>query len=243
MLAEGVHPPSIEQAATQAGYPAPVAAALRRAEHGADAQDPQGDQGRRRGATATPCAEHPAERGHRPDDRRVRPPGQARGRRLLRVRATASARGLWPGLRERVPGRRDRRRSRSRTSRSGCCSSRRSRPRSASTRASSSPSADANIGSIMGIGFPAEHRRRRAVHDRLRGRSTVTAQESARSVSQAFLDRADELAETVRRALPPHDVPPRPGGEGRVLPGLRPRTSPILQVDPRTRSERSMIGR
>ena len=48
MLAEGVHPVSLERAATQAGYPVGAAPAQRRAEHGADGQDRQGDQGRRR---------------------------------------------------------------------------------------------------------------------------------------------------------------------------------------------------
>ena len=37
--AEGVHPMSVERAATQAGYPVGTAAALRRAQHGADGQD------------------------------------------------------------------------------------------------------------------------------------------------------------------------------------------------------------
>ena len=53
MLAEGVPAPSIEQASSQAGYPAPGAAALRRAQPEADAQDPQrGARGgaRRRGS-------------------------------------------------------------------------------------------------------------------------------------------------------------------------------------------------
>ena len=42
MLAEGVHPMSLERAATQDGYPVGTAAAHRRAEHGADGQDRQG---------------------------------------------------------------------------------------------------------------------------------------------------------------------------------------------------------
>ena len=48
MLAEGVHPVSLERAATQAGYPVGTAAALRRAQHGADGQDRQGHPRRRR---------------------------------------------------------------------------------------------------------------------------------------------------------------------------------------------------
>ena len=48
MLAEGVPAPTIEQASSQAGYPAPGAAADRRAQPQADAQDPQRRQGGRR---------------------------------------------------------------------------------------------------------------------------------------------------------------------------------------------------
>ena len=59
MLGEGVHPVSLERAATQAGYPVPVAAAERRAQHGADGQDRQGHQGRRRAGRARTSA-HPA---------------------------------------------------------------------------------------------------------------------------------------------------------------------------------------
>ena len=49
MLAEGVPAPTIEQASSQAGYPAPGAAALRRAQPEADAQDPRRRRGGGRG--------------------------------------------------------------------------------------------------------------------------------------------------------------------------------------------------
>ena len=54
-------------------------------------------------------------------------------------------------------------------------------------------SAAANIGSIMGIGFPANYRRRRPVHDGLRG-ADGTARIGPIGLA-AFLARADELAE------------------------------------------------
>ena len=60
-------------------------------------------------------------------------------------------------------------RSRSRTCRSGCCSRWRWRRRAASTKVCSRSTADANVGSIMGIGFPAAARRRGAVRPRLPG--------------------------------------------------------------------------
>ena len=85
MLAEGVPAPSIEQASSQAGYPAPVLQLsdelnlklMRRIRNASKAatEAEGGDVGRapRRGR-------------HRPHARRVRAPRQARGRGLLRVR-------------------------------------------------------------------------------------------------------------------------------------------------------------
>ena len=80
--------------------------------------------------------------------------------------------------------------------------------------------AAANIGSIMGIGFPANYRRRRAVHE-----GYEDADGAARSASAAFVARADELAEkygdrfrptaylrdlaAAGRSFPP-DPPPEP---------------------------------
>ena len=138
MLAEGVPAASIEQASSQAGYPAPVAAAQRRAQPQADAARSATRPRPRPRPTA--WVEHPAEavidrmvdEFERPgkldgagfyeyaDGKRTRP--LARAARGLPVRSTT------------------RPRSRCATCRSGCCSSRRSRASSASTRASSSRS-------------------------------------------------------------------------------------------------------
>ena len=64
--------------------------------------------------------------------------------------------------------------------------------------------AAANIGSIMGIGFPPDDRRRRAVHDRLR----ATRRPAPSSASTAFVKRADELAEKYGDRFAPDAVPP-----------------------------------
>ncbi len=85
MLGEGVPPASIEQASSAGRLPGPAAAALRRAEHEADAADPQRLQGRDRGRGRHLDAA-PRRGRDRPHGRRVRAPRQARGRRLLRVR-------------------------------------------------------------------------------------------------------------------------------------------------------------
>ena len=90
MLLEGVPAPTIEQASSQAGYPAPVLQLsdelnlklMRKIRNAAqDAAEATG------GAWDAP----PGRAGDRPDARRVRPPRPAGGRRLLRVRRTASA--------------------------------------------------------------------------------------------------------------------------------------------------------
>ena len=79
--------------------------------------------------------------------------------------------------------------------------------------------AAANIGSIMGIGFPANTG---GAAQFMTGWQALD--ETGHGVGpvglDAFLARADELADGVRRAVPPHGVPPRPRGEGRVLPRL-----------------------
>ena len=83
MLAEGIPAASIEQASSQAGYPAPVLQLSRRAEPEAHAQDPRRREGGERSRhgwdghpsrrSSTACSTSSA-------------PGQARGRGLLRVR-------------------------------------------------------------------------------------------------------------------------------------------------------------
>ena len=102
MLAEGVHPMSLERAATQAGYPVGTAAAHRRAQHGADGQD------RARRPRTPPSAtarRTPSTRAARSSTRMIeaRPAVAAQGRRLLRVRRDGKRRRLWPGLAEEFP--------------------------------------------------------------------------------------------------------------------------------------------
>ncbi len=153
MLLEGVPAPTIEQASSQAGYPAPVLQLsdelnlklMRKIRIAAkEAAD----------AASHGLGRAPVRAGHRPHARRVRPPRPARGPRLLRVRRRRAQRPV-----EGAAGRR-------------------SRPwRDPSTLALEDLEermlfiesiesvkcleegviesvADANIGSILGIGFP-----------------------------------------------------------------------------------------
>ena len=135
MLTEGVPAPTIEQASSQAGYPAPGAPALRRAEPGA-----HGARSARRRSEAIEAeggelGRAPGRAGHRPDARRVEPARQARAARASTSTRTASAPACGRACARRSRPSRTRRRSRCATSRSGCSSSRRSRRSSASTRA------------------------------------------------------------------------------------------------------------
>ena len=151
MLAEGVPPVLASSAATtQAGYPAAVL----------QLSDELNLELMAKIAKATKEA---AERGgndvrRAPGHRRRRQDARGRPRRSPARRGLLRLRGRQARLdlgrpRRAVPAS-PRSRSRSRTSRTGCCSPRPSRPRSASRRASSTSAAAANIGSIMGIGFP-----------------------------------------------------------------------------------------
>ena len=134
MLLEGV-PGADDRAGLLAGrLPGPGAAAVRRAQPEADAQDP------RRGPR--PPARSRAAWGGHPSEQvidrmldELGRPGRLEGAGFYEY-ADGKRVGLWPGLQARRSRRSTtRRRSRSRTSRSGCCSSRRSSPSSASTRA------------------------------------------------------------------------------------------------------------
>ncbi len=134
MLAEGVPAPSIEQASSQAGYPAPVLqlsdelnlklmAKIRKATRAAIE------------AAGGDVARPPGRRGHRPHARRgsARASCAAPASTTTRT-ASAPACGRACATRSRrSPTRRTI--VAARTSRSGCCSSRRSRRSSASTRA------------------------------------------------------------------------------------------------------------
>ena len=132
MLAEGVHPVSLERAATSAGFPVgplqisdelnmELMAKIRKATE--DAACPRGHRPRRL----------PGRRRHRDDDR-PRPTVAAQGRRLLRLRRERTSYDAVARAR-RARSRSRSSRSRSRTCATGCSSSRRSRPRSASRRA------------------------------------------------------------------------------------------------------------
>ena len=92
MLLEGIPAATIEQASSQAGYPAPVLQLSDELNLKLHAQDPRRHQGGGRGRRRRLGTGHPAEQVDRPDARRVRPPGQARGRRLLRVRGRQARR-------------------------------------------------------------------------------------------------------------------------------------------------------
>ncbi len=135
MLAEGVHPYSIERATTQAGYPAPVLQLsdelnlelmAKIAKATKEAAEREGKDVRRTPASpwSTRCSRPAA-------------PAACAARASTTTTSPAPvARSgpAWPSC-----SRSPRSSSRSATSRTGCCSPRRSRPRSASRRASSSP--------------------------------------------------------------------------------------------------------
>ena len=189
MLLEGVPAPTIEQASSQAGYPAPVLQLsdelnlkLMRKIRIAAKEAAEADGGGWDGA--------PGASGDRPHARRVRPPRPARGRGFYEYvdgKRTRPVEGPARG----VPARRgpvDARRSR--TSRSGCCSSRRSRRSSACDEGVIESVADANIGSILGIGFPGWTG---GVLQYINGYEPAAR--------PGFVARARELAERLRRAL------------------------------------------
>ena len=212
MLLEGVPAPSIEQASSQAGYPAPGAPAQRRAEPGADGQDPQrgaGGDGRRvRRPSRLP--------GHRPDAR-GRAPRQAPRRRLLRVRGRPADRACGRACASCSRRRRIRRRSRCATSRSGCSSPRRSSRSSASTRASSRRSPTATSAPSWGSASPAGAAGCSST-------STATrAGSPASSSGPASSPRSTASASSRRRRWSPG---PRAASPTRTARPNRPRSSP-----------------
>ena len=184
MLAEGVQPYSIERATTQAGYPAPVLQLSD--ELNLELMAKIAKATKDAGGAVVRRAPGLGRRRHDARGRPRRPPPWCGVLRLRRERHPrldlAGPRGAVPGGRAAaaVPA----------TSRTGCCSPRRSRPRSASRRASSSPRRRANIGSIMGIGFPP-----------MTGGAAqfMTGYQDPENADgpiglAAFLERADELA-------------------------------------------------
>ena len=217
MLAEGVHPYSIERATTQAGYPAPVLqlsdelnlelmAKIAKATKEAAERDGKDVRA-------------PRHRGRR-HDARGRPRRPAPGRGLLRLRRE---RHPWldlarpgravPGRREAAPvprhqgpdavrrGARDRevlRGGRHRVRRRG------------------------EHRLDHGHRLPAHDRRRRPVHDRLPGPREPRRPDRSRGVPRA----GRRARRGVRRPVLGHPVAARPGRQGRGLPGLT--NSPLM---------------
>ena len=189
MLAEGIPAPSIEQASSQAGYPAPVLQLsdelnlklmrkIRKAAQGG-ARPTGARLGRRTRPrrSSTACSTSSSA------------PASSRARASTSTR-TASARGLWPGLREAFPPVDD----------PSSISLQRPRGADAVHRGASrsvkcldegviESVADANIGSIMGIGFPGWTG---GVLQYINGYDGGLP---------GFVARARELAEHLRRAL------------------------------------------
>ena len=85
-------------------------------------------------------------------------------------------------------------------------------------------SAAANIGSIMGIGFPANTG---GAAQFMTGYEAASGEHRARRLP----DAGRRARRPVRRAVPADDVPPGPGGEGRALPGLSRESRPTREPD------------
>ena len=221
MLGEGIRPMSIERAATQAGYPVgplqisdelnmELMVKIRNATR----------DGRRAGGRHVHAARRRG--GHQQDDR-DRPPEQAQGRRLLRVRRVRQAPRALAGAGRDLPGGR----------------------RAAAARRPHRPQGPVPVhrgdrdrqvlrggrdrvrrGGQHRLGhghrLPAEHRRRRAVHAGLRGR----ADRVRRAGPGAGRD--------VRRAVHPAGVPRRPRRQRGQLPRLTP---------PRSHPDSSAVSR
>ena len=166
MLLEGVPAPTIEQASSQAGYPAPVLQLsdelnlklMRKIRHAAKAAAD---------ASSSGWDAHPSEQViDRMLDEFDRP-GRLEGRGFYEY-AEGRRAGLWPGLRDAFPP----------VSDPGAIALRDLEERMLFAEAIESVKcldegviesvADANIGSILGIGFPGLDRRRAPVHQRLR---------------------------------------------------------------------------
>ena len=148
MLAEGV-PAAVDRAGRAAGrLPDRAARAGRRGQHHADPADPPAVRGGRR--RVRPAA---GARAGRRDGRRARPAGACGRARLLRVRRRHAAAGLWPGLAELAT---DAGRAvpfadlQERMLFAEALDARRCLDEGVLRT-----EADANVGSILGIGFPA----------------------------------------------------------------------------------------
>ena len=221
MLGEGVHPMSVERAATQAGYPVGTLAALRRAEHGADGQDPQGHRGRgagdgyRAAPRRAPWSTKMIEEGR---------PGQAcAAPGFYDYDENGGRSSLWPGLQELFPPNaepadiddlKDRYLFIEALETAKCFE-----------EGVIESAAAANIGSIMGIGYPP-----------LTGGTVQFMQgydgRTGRGLT-GFVARAERARREVRRALRAHRPARRDGREGRVLPRLSLRRTPPTDIPER----------
>ena len=150
LLGEGVPAASVEQAALQAGYPVGPLAVTDEVTLTLAAQGPGGGaQGRAAGDTGPPGRGRGG-----PDGRRVRPDREVVRQGLLRLPGRRPAKQLWPGLAEAFGDRRRRR---------GSDADMQERLLFAEALESVKcldegvlhRTADGNIGSLFGIGFPA----------------------------------------------------------------------------------------
>ena len=102
MLAEGVHPMSLERAATQAGYPVGTLQLSDELNMELMAKIAQGHRGRRRARRASRCREHPASA---VIDTMIGlgRPSRLKGAGFYEYDETGKRQGLWPGLAEQFP--------------------------------------------------------------------------------------------------------------------------------------------
>ena len=203
MLAEGVHPVSMERAATQSGYPVgPLQLSdelnmelmLKIGKATADAAERDGiDYAAHPGAAVVEA------------DGRDRPPVAAQGRRLLRVRRDGARTRVWPGLAEEFPPAADAvpfQDVKDRMLFAEALETAKCFEEGVITSA-----AAANIGSIMGIGFPPNTGG---------AAQFMTGYESASGeIGLEGVRRPCRRARRgVRRPVPADGVPARAGREG-----------------------------
>ncbi len=226
MLAEGVHPVSLERAATQDGYPVgtlqlsdELNMELMRKIRVATQEAAE-----RAGGTYTP---HPGE--HVVDTMiELGRPSRLKGAGFYEYDETGKRLGLWKGLAEHFPVAaeqvpfedvKDRLLFVEALETAKCFE-----------EGVIESAAAANIGSIMGIGFPPNTG---GAAQFMTGYESPTGEIGLK----AFLARADELAEEYGDRFRAHAVPARPGREGGVLPGLSARdTSTAVAVAPGSRT-------
>ena len=200
------HPRGVDRAGLLAGrLPGARAAALRRAEPEADAADPQRRPRPPRRPRAAPGSRTPPRPSSTAWSTSSSAPASSRARASTST-PTASARGCGRACARRSRRSPTRPRSRSGTCRSGCCSSRPSRRVKCLDEGVIESVADANIGSIMGIGFPGWTG---GVLQYINGYEGGLP---------GFVARARELAEQLRRALHAARVAGRARRAGRELP-------------------------